>query len=109
MHNKILIAFLFALLSRGAAAELQSEVDVWKTLLRPQYFGDREIIESKSMVELRIPFRAETDISISEDPSFRFFFKPQAGGTLTAEMTASKGRIVMHSFEVDSAVAALEP
>jgi sulfur-oxidizing protein SoxY len=275
MHNKILIAFLFAILSRGAAAELQSDVDVWKTLLRPQYFGDREIIEGKSMVELRIPFRAEdagivpvsinakiaqtderyfermyvfvdknpkplagkfsltpamgkadlsmrlrineyttvrviaetnsgelymdsgftrasggcslpppylklkeakkrigqmkfraktdttegdsdvalghllishpnitglqlnqrtraiipaeyvtkvvvrfndqhvmtaeTDISISEDPSFRFFFKPQAGGTLTAEMTDSKGRIVMHSFEVDSAVAALEP
>ncbi len=52
---------------------------------------------------------AETDISISEDPSFRFFFKPEAGGTLTAEMTDSKGRNVTHSFDVDAAVAALEP
>ena len=43
---------------------------------------------------------AETDISISEDPSFRFFFKPATGGTLTAEMTDSKGRQFSHSFEV---------
>lgn len=43
---------------------------------------------------------AETDISISEDPSFRFFFKPKTGGTMTAEMTDSKGRQFSHSFEV---------
>lgn len=52
---------------------------------------------------------AETDISISEDPSFRFFFQPRGGGTLTAEMTDSKGTQVTRSFEVDGAVAALEP
>lgn len=46
------------LASAGHAAE-QSEVDVWETLLRPQYFGDREISEGKSIVELRIPLRAE--------------------------------------------------
>lgn len=44
---------------------------------------------------------AETDISISEDPSFRFFFKPREGGTLTAEMTDSKGRNVTRSFEIE--------
>jgi len=43
---------------------------------------------------------AETDISVSEDPSFRFFFKPQAGGTIEAEMTDSKGRKVTHTFDV---------
>lgn len=43
---------------------------------------------------------AETDISISEDPSFRFFFRPETGGTLTAEMTDSKGRQFTHNFEV---------
>lgn len=43
---------------------------------------------------------AETDISISEDPSFRFFFKPKTGGTMVAEMTDSKGRQFSHSFEV---------
>jgi sulfur-oxidizing protein SoxY len=46
---------------------------------------------------------AETDISISEDPSFRFFFKPRTGGTMTAEMTDSKGRQFSHSFEVKGA------
>lgn len=44
---------------------------------------------------------AETDISISEDPSFRFFFKPSGGGTISAEMTDSKGRNFTKTFEVD--------
>lgn len=43
---------------------------------------------------------AETDISISEDPSFRFFFKPHAGGTISAHMTDSKGREFTKTFEV---------
>ena len=33
---------------------------------------------------------AETDISISEDPSFRFYIQPQGEGTLKAEFTDSK-------------------
>jgi sulfur-oxidizing protein SoxY len=34
---------------------------------------------------------AETDISISEDPSFRFYFQPQEdGGVLKAEIIDSK-------------------
>lgn len=45
---------------------------------------------------------AETDISISEDPSFRFFFKPKDGGTLEARMTDSNGRKVTRSFPVES-------
>ena len=45
---------------------------------------------------------AETDISISEDPSFRFFFKPKGGGTLEAKMTDSNGREVTRSFPVES-------
>lgn len=44
---------------------------------------------------------AETDISISEDPSFRFFFQPESGGTVTAEMTDSKGRQFTHNFDVE--------
>jgi sulfur-oxidizing protein SoxY len=46
---------------------------------------------------------AETDISLSEDPSFRFFFKPQSGGTIEAQMTDSKGREVTHTFAVAGA------
>ena len=34
---------------------------------------------------------AETGISVSEDPSFRFFLAPQTRGTLTAEIEDSKG------------------
>ncbi len=44
---------------------------------------------------------AETDISISEDPSFRFFFQPHSGGTLEATMKDSEGRSFTHTFEVD--------
>jgi sulfur-oxidizing protein SoxY len=46
---------------------------------------------------------AETDISVSEDPSFRFFFKPKEGGTIEAQMTDSTGREVTHTFHVDAA------
>jgi len=36
-------------------------------------------------------FRAETTISVSENPNFRFFFVPQEEGMLSAEITDSKG------------------
>ena len=51
---------------------------------------------------------AETDVSISEDPSFRFFFKPHHGGTLTAEMTDSKGRQFTRTFAVSDELAVVE-
>jgi sulfur-oxidizing protein SoxY len=34
---------------------------------------------------------AETGISVSEDPSFRFFLEPRSSGELTAEISDSKG------------------
>lgn len=56
----LLIAFSMAASSTAAEnANLQSEVDVWGTFLKPKHFGDREIVEGKSVVELRIPQRAE--------------------------------------------------
>ena len=45
---------------------------------------------------------AETDISISQDPSFRFFFNPNEGGDLKAEMEDSKGRKFSKTFKVES-------
>ncbi|MGD9601173.1 MAG: quinoprotein dehydrogenase-associated SoxYZ-like carrier [Gammaproteobacteria bacterium] len=63
--------------------------------------------EYVTKVEIRFNGRhvmtAETDISVSEDPSFRFFFKPQQGGTLEARMTDSKGREFTRTFEVGAA------
>lgn len=43
---------------------------------------------------------AETGISVSEDPSFRFFVRPRDGGTLTAEVTDSKGRQWTQTLEL---------
>ena len=43
---------------------------------------------------------AETGISISEDPSFRFFFKPEAGGEMRAEIEDSEGRQWTQAFKV---------
>ncbi|MEN9725811.1 MAG: hypothetical protein RL434_177 [Pseudomonadota bacterium] len=44
---------------------------------------------------------AETGISISEDPSFRFFFRPEAGGELRAEISDSEGLQWSRVFTVD--------
>jgi len=43
---------------------------------------------------------AETGISISQDPSFRFFFKPGQGGKLRADVEDSKGNKYTEEFEV---------
>jgi len=43
---------------------------------------------------------AETGISISTDPSYRFFFVPGAGGKLRAEVEDSKGNRYSEEFQV---------
>ena len=43
---------------------------------------------------------AETGIAISEDPSFRFFFRSRPDGQLRAEFTDSQGMSWSHAFEV---------
>ena len=44
---------------------------------------------------------AETGISISEDPSYRFFFKPDGkGGTVTADVVDSQGEEFKHTFDI---------
>ena len=43
---------------------------------------------------------AETGFSVSADPSFRFFFKPEGGGELTAEVVDSKGNEWTQKFSV---------
>ncbi len=45
---------------------------------------------------------AETDIAISENPSFRFYFVPDGPGTLTAKITDSKGLEFTKTLEVGS-------
>jgi len=45
-------------------------------------------------------FWAETDISISENPNFKFFFVPQEEGELVAEVTDSNGLQFSQVYEV---------
>ncbi|MFP6682838.1 MAG: quinoprotein dehydrogenase-associated SoxYZ-like carrier [Gammaproteobacteria bacterium] len=45
---------------------------------------------------------AQTGFSISSDPSFRFFFRPQGGGELRAEVSDSKGNVWTKTFSIDS-------
>jgi sulfur-oxidizing protein SoxY len=45
---------------------------------------------------------AETGISISADPSFRFFFKPEGGGEIRAEVVDTKGNEWTNTFSVEA-------
>ncbi|MGR8948740.1 MAG: quinoprotein dehydrogenase-associated SoxYZ-like carrier [Gammaproteobacteria bacterium] len=45
---------------------------------------------------------AETGFSVSADPSFRFFFRPQSGGELRAEVVDSKGNEWTQKFSVET-------
>ena len=110
----------------GGATADASGTDLRASDWRPPYFGKHASVEDKGVVDQRtracLPaawvskvvrtFNGEfvvttaTAMAISADPSFRFFFKPQAGGSMTAEMTAAKDREFSHSCAVDGAVAA---
>jgi predicted secreted protein len=94
-------------------------------LLKPEYFGDRAITEGKSVVEMRLPQRAEdagvVPVSINAkipQTTARYIErlyvfvdknpKPLTGGTVTAEMTDSKGQHFVREFEVDGALAVVD-
>lgn len=48
----------------------------------------------------KVIMSAETGISISVDPSYRFFFRPGQGGKLKAEVEDSKGGKYVEEFDV---------
>jgi len=65
-------------------------------LIRPaQYVKSVKIFYNDKYI-----MTAETGFSISADPSFRFFFRPKAGGILRAEVSDSKGNNWEKSFTV---------
>jgi len=44
-------------------------------------------------------FSAETDISVSENPNFRFYFVPEKAGQMTAEIEDSKGMRFTQTYD----------
>lgn len=67
-------------------------------LIRPAHF----VKSVKLYFNDALIMTAETGISISEDPSFRFYFKPHTGGELRAEVVDSQGKEWRQSFNVDA-------
>ena len=65
-------------------------------LIRPAHY----VKAVKVYLNDKLIMTAETGISISEDPSFRFFFKPAKEGELRADVVDSKGLEWTHSFKV---------
>lgn len=65
-------------------------------LIRPAHY----VKTVKVWLDDKLIMTAETGIAISEDPSFRFFFKPHSAGMLKAEVTDSKGLSWTHAFQV---------
>ncbi|MEM7543046.1 MAG: quinoprotein dehydrogenase-associated SoxYZ-like carrier [Pseudomonadota bacterium] len=66
-------------------------------LIRPAHYVKRVKIFYND-VEIMI---AETGFSVSEDPVFRFFFKPKDGGEIRAEVEDSKGLAWSKVFPVE--------
>jgi sulfur-oxidizing protein SoxY len=67
-------------------------------LIRPAHY----VKEVKLYLDDRLIMTAHTGISISEDPSFRFFFRPGQSGEFRADVVDSKGLHWSHSFRVDA-------
>lgn len=67
-------------------------------LIRPAHF----VKSLKVSFNGQVVMQAETGISISEDPSFRFFFRPEKGGELRADVVDSQGMEWTHTFKVDT-------
>lgn len=65
----------------------------------PHYISKIEVkFEGESI------FSAETDISISENPNFKFYFVPKKAGTLTTEVTDTKGNKFTQSKKLEAAI-----
>lgn len=55
--NKVILSILFLLLPFGAS-EAKDE-STWNSVIKPQYFQEKEIIEGTDIIEIDAPYRAE--------------------------------------------------
>ncbi len=58
-HLQRMLAIFLVTASFPLLAEDQSPVDVWQSVIRPQFFKGVEIKEGESVIELTAPYRAE--------------------------------------------------
>ncbi len=73
------------------------QMDQVTRMYAPAHF----VKEVKISFKGELIFSAETDISISENPNFKFFFIPQEEGELIAEVTDSNGLQFSQVYEVN--------
>lgn len=71
--------------------------------LTRMYTPAHYVTRVKVSYEGEVVFRAETDISVSENPNFRFFFIPGREGELLAEVTDNRGETYSERFRVPTA------
>lgn len=64
------------------------QMDQISRMIQPAHFVDRVKVSFNG----KPVFSAETDISISADPNFRFYFVPHESGELKAEIHDNKGK-----------------
>ena len=66
-------------------------------LIRPEHYVKTiKLFDGKVLL-----LTAQTGFSVSEDPSFRFFFRPSGGAEIRAEVEDSKGLHWQESFKIE--------
>lgn len=65
----LLTSLLTSVASMAAEGETRSAVDVWASLLKPKYFGDKPLTEGRAILDMKTPYRSEdaafTPVSLS--------------------------------------------
>ena len=100
--------------SEGPGKALQNPLQTQLAISHPNVTGmqmdqmTRMYAPAHFIKEVKVSFNdepifwAETDISISENPNFKFFFVPQEEGELIAEVTDSNGLQFSQAYKVGS-------
>ena len=65
-------------------------------LIRPEHYVKKiKLYQGDTLI-----MTAETGFSVSADPSFRFFFRPDGSAQLRAEVEDSKGLTWQQAFDI---------
>jgi sulfur-oxidizing protein SoxY len=73
------------------------QMDQVTRFIRPAYYVE----EVKVTFDGQPVLTAKTDIAISADPNFRFYFVPQSSGDLRAEVSDTDGNTFSQTYRVE--------